>query len=128
MPRAIRLRRAADGTYRWFLTRGVPLRDPQGHILKWYGILLDIEDRKRMEESLRESEIRFRELVNSVEGIVWEADVQSLAFSFVMLGLGGAGAIRPRRSAISNSFRGGCTGRMRPKAPCGGPRGQAQFL
>ena len=78
-----RLRRAADGTYRWFLTRGVPLRDPQGHILKWYGILLDIEDRKRMEESLRESEIRFRDLVNSVEGIVWEADAQTLAFSFV---------------------------------------------
>jgi PAS domain S-box-containing protein len=45
-----RFRRAADGEYRWFLVRGVPLRDGHGNILKWYGILADIEDRKRTEE------------------------------------------------------------------------------
>jgi len=50
----VRIRRAGDGEYRWFLGRAVPLRDKQGNILKWYGIVLDIEDRKRMEESLRE--------------------------------------------------------------------------
>ena len=46
----VRFRRAADGEYRWFLVRGVPLRDRHGKILKWYGILADIEDRKRAEE------------------------------------------------------------------------------
>jgi PAS domain S-box-containing protein len=46
----VRYRRAADGQYRWFLTRGVPLRDHRGKILKWYGISTDIEDRKRAEE------------------------------------------------------------------------------
>jgi PAS domain S-box-containing protein len=46
----VRLRRAADGQYRWFLVRGVPLRDGRGKILKWYGITADIEDRKRAEE------------------------------------------------------------------------------
>src|SRR5882672_8599029 len=38
--------RLADGQYRWHLQRGVPLRDEEGNILKWYGVLTDIEDRK----------------------------------------------------------------------------------
>jgi PAS domain S-box-containing protein len=41
---------AADGGYRWFLARGVPLRDKNGKIVRWYGILTDIEDRRRAEE------------------------------------------------------------------------------
>jgi len=54
-----RFSRAADGEYRWFLVRGVPLRDPHGKIVKWYGTLTDIEDRKRAEqerEKLRQLE------------------------------------------------------------------------
>src|SRR6266542_432939 len=50
-------RRAADGEYRWFLARAVPLRDEQGNILKWYGITMEIEDRKRAEEAFREAQI-----------------------------------------------------------------------
>jgi len=46
----VRYRRAADGQYRWFLSRAVPLRDGRGKILKWYGTSADIEDRKRAEE------------------------------------------------------------------------------
>jgi PAS domain S-box-containing protein len=42
--------RAADGEYRWFLVRGVPLRDQHGKIVRWYGTLTDIEDRKRAEQ------------------------------------------------------------------------------
>jgi PAS domain S-box-containing protein len=52
-----RFRCAADGEYRWFLVRGVPLRDQHGKIVKWYGTLTDIQDRKRAEqerEKLRE--------------------------------------------------------------------------
>jgi PAS domain S-box-containing protein len=45
-----RFRRAADAEYRWFLVRGVPLRDQHGKIVKWYGTLTDIEDRKRAEQ------------------------------------------------------------------------------
>ena len=44
----------ADGAYRWFLVRAVPLRDRHRTILKWFGTLTDIEDRKRAEERLRE--------------------------------------------------------------------------
>ena len=57
----VRLRRAIDGEYRWFLVRWVPLRDEGGDILRWYGILADIEDRKRAEAEARESERRYRE-------------------------------------------------------------------
>jgi PAS domain S-box-containing protein len=43
-------RRSASGEYRWFLVRAVPLRDAHGIILKWYGTLTDIEDRKKAEQ------------------------------------------------------------------------------
>ena len=42
-----------DGQYRWFLIRALPLRDTDGHIIKWYGTNTDIEDRKQAEERLR---------------------------------------------------------------------------
>src|SRR5438105_1832860 len=67
-----RLRRF-DGEYRWFLFRGVPLRDEQGNIVKWYGSSTDIEDRKRAEEVLRESEQRFRDYAETASDWFWEA-------------------------------------------------------
>ena len=45
--------RGADGTYRWFLTRAVPLRDDKGAILRWYGTFTDIDARKRAEQELQ---------------------------------------------------------------------------
>ena len=42
--------RRANGEYRWFLVRAMPLRDEQGKVRKWYGTLTDIEDRKRTEQ------------------------------------------------------------------------------
>jgi PAS domain S-box-containing protein len=46
----------ADGKYRWFLIRNVPLRDELGKIVKWYGTSIDIEDRKQAEDALRQSQ------------------------------------------------------------------------
>jgi len=51
-----RYRRAEDGQYRWFMVRVVPQHNKRGKIVKWFGTLTDIEDRKRAEESLRSSE------------------------------------------------------------------------
>ena len=45
-----RFRRASDGEYRWFWTRGVPLRDDQGNIAGWFGLGVDIQDRKIAEQ------------------------------------------------------------------------------
>jgi PAS domain S-box-containing protein len=59
----MRLRRA-DGAYRWFLVRTVPLRDELGNIVKWFGTSTEIEDRKQAEDALRRS---FEELRGVVE-------------------------------------------------------------
>jgi PAS domain S-box-containing protein len=56
-----RFRRAADEEYRWFLVRAVALRDEHETILKWYGIVTDIEDRKRAEQTLSRNEFYLAE-------------------------------------------------------------------
>jgi PAS domain S-box-containing protein len=66
-----RLRRF-DGEYRWFLFEAEPLRDESGNIVKWYGSSTDIEDRKRTEEALRESEQRFRDYAETASDWLWE--------------------------------------------------------
>jgi formate hydrogenlyase transcriptional activator len=64
-----RLRRA-DGTYRWFQSRGHPLRDMEGRVIRWYNLLTDIDDRKQFEEALRKSEERWRSVFdNSAIGV-----------------------------------------------------------
>ncbi len=53
--------RGADGAYRWFHIRGLPLRDAEGRIIRWYNLLTDIEDRKRAEEKLQDENVALRE-------------------------------------------------------------------
>ncbi len=53
-----RLRRAADGAYRWFLTRSVPVVEDDGRIVRWYGTSTDIHRHKLAEERMRASEAR----------------------------------------------------------------------
>jgi PAS domain S-box-containing protein len=66
-----RLRRF-DGIYRWFLFRMQPLRDEDRKIRMWYGSATDIEDRKRTEVALRESEQRFRDYAETASDWLWE--------------------------------------------------------
>jgi hypothetical protein len=47
--------RNAEGGYRWFLSRAEPLRASDGTLLCWVGVNLDIQERKRAEEQLRQS-------------------------------------------------------------------------
>jgi PAS domain S-box-containing protein len=60
-----RYRRAEDGQYRWFMVRVVPQRNKRGKIVKWFGTLADIEDRKRAEQERERAEQKFRELLES---------------------------------------------------------------
>ena len=58
--------RRADGEYRWMLHHNIAERDEQGKIVKWYGSSIDIEDRKRAEERLRQEEMELRQIVDAV--------------------------------------------------------------
>jgi PAS domain S-box-containing protein len=60
-----RLRRK-DGVYRWFKTRAIAFRDRKGQIVRWFGTNTDIESLKRAEEKLRESEARYKTLVENI--------------------------------------------------------------
>jgi PAS domain S-box-containing protein len=62
--------RRADGQYRWMLHRKVAVRDEQENIVKWYGVVTDIEDRKRAEDKVREQESGLRQIVDLVPQLV----------------------------------------------------------
>ena len=44
--------RRADGAFRWFNVRGLPARDPEGRIVRWYHLLVDIDEQKKAQDSL----------------------------------------------------------------------------
>jgi PAS domain S-box-containing protein len=56
--------RGADGNYRWFRARAVPLRDLEGNIVKWYGTCSDIHDSKLLEQSIRDSALELERMVD----------------------------------------------------------------
>jgi PAS domain S-box-containing protein len=62
--------RESDGTYRWFWSRNVPLRDASGKIVKWYGVLTDIEDRKSAEDKIRQQQTELRQILDLAPQII----------------------------------------------------------
>jgi len=75
--------RRADGEYRWFLCHGVPLRDDEGKVVKWYGVLTDIEDRKRAEDKLRQSEAYRTEAEKLTHTGSWALDLATDTYVYV---------------------------------------------
>jgi PAS domain S-box-containing protein len=71
--------RRFDGDYRWFMVRAVPLRDPRGIIVHWFGTNMDIHDQRLAEVNaarqaeMAESEMKYRSLANSSPQIVFAA-------------------------------------------------------
>ena len=53
--------RRADGAYRWFQVRGLPVRNAEGAITAWYLLLTDIDDRKRAEQALQQTQLYLNE-------------------------------------------------------------------
>jgi PAS domain S-box-containing protein len=70
-----RLRRR-DGGYRWFLFRANPLCDEAGSVVKWFGTLSDIEDRKQAADALRASERDLSLIIETIPALVWCAGPQ----------------------------------------------------
>src|SRR5262249_16787838 len=58
--------RRADGVYRWFQVRGLPVRDAENTITTWYLLLADIDDRKKAEEALLSSERNLNQIINAI--------------------------------------------------------------
>ena len=73
--------RRSDGEYRWFQSRGLPLRDAEGRIVRWYNLLTDIDARKQSEEKLRRSEADLLEAQRLSHSGSWRHDLASGAFS-----------------------------------------------
>jgi PAS domain S-box-containing protein len=68
--------RRSDGTYGWFKTRGTPIRDADGSIVKWFGTCTDITDRKRAEQALKDQELELRQARDLLESKVMERTEQ----------------------------------------------------
>ena len=65
------------------LTNGTPIRDDHGKVVGYRGVDRDITERKRTEQALTASQQRLRDMVNTTNGIVWEADARTFDFTFI---------------------------------------------
>ena len=70
-----RLRRGADGQYRWHAVEAIVRRDESAKVLGWFGTCIDIEGKKQIEEALRVSESRFRLTADFAPVLIWTSDV-----------------------------------------------------
>src|SRR6516162_1729696 len=55
-----------SGQYRWYLMQYNPLKDESGQIIRWYNTATDIDDRKRAEDRLRQSEEDLRAITDTI--------------------------------------------------------------
>ncbi|MCU0559115.1 MAG: PAS domain S-box protein [Desulfobacterales bacterium] len=69
--------RQRDGSYKWFLSRAIPERGPEGRVVRWYGTSTDIDDQKKTQTALAESDARLRLSLDSARMGVWEHDLKA---------------------------------------------------
>jgi PAS domain S-box-containing protein len=70
--------RRADGEYRWAIGSATPRFGPDGEYRGYVGSSIDITERRRMEDALRESERRHRRIFDTVEVSIWEEDFSAV--------------------------------------------------
>jgi PAS domain S-box-containing protein len=75
--------RRADGVYRWFQVRALPVQEKDRQNAGWYVLLTDIEDRKRAEEELQRSEAYLAEAqrITLTGSFSWRLDTDEITFS-----------------------------------------------
>ena len=71
-----RLWHAQSSAYRHFEARGVPIRNDDGTVREWIGKCLDVEDKRKAEKALQESEERFTKFMHHLPGLAWIKDLQ----------------------------------------------------
>ncbi len=67
----------SDGNYRYCRVRAAPLRDAEGHILRWYGVTVDAHEERLAEEARRDVEERYRLAVKATNDAVWDYDLRA---------------------------------------------------
>jgi PAS domain S-box-containing protein len=70
------------GTERWIRVTG-KAEIVEGICTRIYGVIHDIDERKKVEQELMQSHRQFESLVQTVDGIVWEADADNFEFNFI---------------------------------------------
>jgi PAS domain S-box-containing protein len=73
--------RRRDGEWRWIRAQAAPIRDAKGEIVEFFGMNLDITDRKAAEDALRQSERRFRQVAESLPQFIWTCQADGSCWS-----------------------------------------------
>lgn len=74
--------KGADGSYRWFLDRTVPIRDENGELTGWYGVSTDINEYKQAEEEVRQQEHMLQMMMDIVPHHMFILRMDSVHSSF----------------------------------------------
>lgn len=121
--------RCKDGAYKWYVANVSRIVDQADDSLSLVGIGRDVTQAKQADEALKASERRFRDMVDTTDGIVWEADARTFTFTFIsqkaerLLGFPVADWLRPGfwvdnlqpdDKAWAPEFCASCTGRLEP--------------
>jgi PAS domain S-box-containing protein len=69
--------RRKDGKYQWWTARGVAIRTPDGHPIRWIGTVTDITERRRAEEQLRKAEEKYRIQFEGTIDAIFIADAET---------------------------------------------------
>ncbi len=72
-----------NGTIRWALSQGKVFYDQHGQPMQMGGVDLDITERKRSDEALRDSEERFRQLAENIDAVFWIREVSENRVSYI---------------------------------------------
>ncbi|HEY0008171.1 MAG TPA: PAS domain S-box protein, partial [Tepidisphaeraceae bacterium] len=93
-----RIRRASDGAYRWFLVQGMPQRDGNGRIRSWFGSVTDIHEQRTTLDALRESDERYRAVVETSENAIFRISADTVT----LLEMRGGGFLQDETAAKPN--------------------------
>lgn len=100
--------RHPDGSYRWVRVRGTSVRDAQGRAIRWAGSVSDVDEQKRTEQALRQSEERYQLAVAGSNEGLWDWDLKrDLLFlsprAQTLMGWQPGESLLPRREWIARS-------------------------